>query len=247
MLQNRLLRFVYKLLAVLLLSYALVYGLLTTVPRLQQLGQTSRNLFYHLPMWFTMYLVMGVSVYYAIRHLRRFRPQDDLKSREAAKVGVAFGLCGLFTGIVWSRVTWGALYPDSDPYAWWSWDPKQTMSLAALLIYGAYFILRNSLDDPHKRARIAAVYNVFACASLIPLTLIIPRIIGGQHPGAGGGGPLFDSKDMSDDYRWILYPAILGFMLLALWIFELRARTAVLAHHLETLEDDADAVDNPAQ
>jgi hypothetical protein len=52
---------------------------------------------------------------------------------------------------------------------------------------------------------------------------------------------------MSDDYRWILYPAILGFMLLALWIFELRARTAVLAHHLETLEDDADAVDNPAQ
>lgn len=232
MVENRYLRWLYKGLAIGLLSYAFTVGLLRTLPRVGELGQTSRNLFYHVPMWFTMYLVMFVSLFYTLRYLRTLRVEDDIKARVAAQIGILFGLVGLFTGIVWSRVTWGALYPDSEPLAWWSWDPKQTFALAAILMYVAYFLLRSSVDDPQKRARVAAVYNVFAGASLIPLTLIIPRMLGGQHPGAGGGGPLFDSKDMSDEYRLVFYPAIIGFMMLSLWLLELRARTEILREQL---------------
>jgi heme exporter protein C len=183
-----------------------------------------------------MYLVMFVSLYYTLRYLHSQHAHHDLKAKVAAQIGVLFGLMGLATGIVWSRVTWGALYPNSEPLAWWSWDPKQTFALAAVLMYLAYFLLRGSIEDKAKRARIAAVYNVFAGVSLIPLTLIIPRMMGGQHPGAGGGGPLFSQDDISNEFRAVFYPAVLGFMCLGLWLLELRARTEILQHEYEETE-----------
>lgn len=225
---NRNLQYLYKGLAVALLTYAILAGLLMVLPRVGTLGQTSRNLFYHVPMWFTMYLMMFISAGSSIAQLKKNSLKYDAWARETAAVGVLFGVLGLITGSIWSRVTWGALYPATDPNAWWSWDPKQTFALAAVLVYLAYFLLRGAIEDERKRARIAAVYNVFAGAALVPLTLIIPRAIGGLHPGSEDAGPLFDSKNMSDDYRIVFYPAILGFMLLACWMAELRVRFALL-------------------
>lgn len=222
------LRWTYRIGTVVLLTYALAYGLLASLPRLVNLGQTSRNLFYHVPMWFSMYLLMAVSLAASLMYLRKARLDYDRVAREAAAVGVFFGLMGLATGIIWSRVTWGALMPDSSFAAWWSWDPKQTFALAAVLVYAAYFLLRSSVDDETKRARLAAVYNLFAAASLVPLTLIIPRALGGLHPGGADGSPVFDAKDVSNEYRLIFYPAILGFMSLGLWMTELRYRAARL-------------------
>ena len=222
-------RLFYKSLAVLLLGYALVAGLLIGVPDIGgNLRHTSRNLFYHVPMWFTMYAMMGVSLWQSVHVLRAGRADTaaldaDRIAAEAARLGIFFGCLGLVTGMTWARVTWGELLRDTDPTAYWSWDPKQTGALVAVLAYLAYFLLRGSVDGAGQRARLAAVYNVFAAAALVPLTLIIPRQLESLHPGAEGS-PVFNSADIAPTYRLVFYPAILGFICLALWLLELRVR-----------------------
>lgn len=217
----------YKALAVLLLGYVCVAGLLLTLPKVGALGQSSRSVFFHLPMWFAMYVMMLVSLVYSVLYLRKGRFELDIRARESAAVGIAFGVFGLLTGMVWSRVSWGEALPDTDPAAWWMWDPKQTLALASVLIYVAYLVLRSSVEEPTRRARIAGVYNVIACACLFPLTYIIPRQLQSLHPGTQGSDTTF-----APDYRLVLYPAFAGFILLAFWVWELRCRRAALAHRL---------------
>lgn len=211
-------------LAVALVSYAIIAGLLLKVPQLGTLSQSARNLYYHVPMWFTMYTMMAISVFYSIQYLRNFAMENDLIASSAAWIGTLFGVLGLLTGSVWSRVTWGEALPDSDFSAWWAWDPKQTMALIAVFSYFAYFILRSSFDYPEQKAKLSAIYNIFAAASLIPLTLIIPRMLGGLHPGGSDGSPVFNQKDISNDFRIVFYPAIVGFISLGLWLLNLRIR-----------------------
>jgi heme exporter protein C len=230
MTENPLLRALYKWLALIVLTYVVVAGLTFTLPDIGgNIRQSSRNLFFHVPMWFTMYLMMALSLYWAVRCLRSGNAGEDydLKSSEAARMGIIFGVLGLLTGSVWSRMTWSELLADGDPAAWWPWfDPKPTAAAVAVLVYLAYFVLRGSVDERSQRMRLAAVYNIFAAASLVPLTLIVPRMLGGLHPGGDEGSPAFNTKDISNHYRLIFYPAVIGFMLLALWILELRVRLA---------------------
>jgi heme exporter protein C len=226
----------YKILAIGLIGYALLAGLLKSLPDMGgNMAHTSRNVFYHVPMWFTMYLLMSISVFYSIRYLLRGKDRFDIIARESARTGMVFGLLGLSTGIIWSRVTWRELIPSDSFAAWWSWDPKQTMVVVALMIYAAYFILRSGIEEPSSRARIGAVYNIFAAASLIPLTLILPRMLGGLHPGGDDGNPLENIR-LSNEFRVVFYPAVLGFMLLSVWILELNVRFTLYQQKFDDAE-----------
>lgn len=229
--------------AAVLILYALAYGLTAAIPELPTLGQSARNVFYHVPMWFTEVVLMSVSVYHSIRYLRQSDPElqqsgspmtADIKAREAARIGVIFNGLGLLTGIVWGRVSWGQNLPDSDPSAWWVWDPIQTCALIAMLIYLGYFLLRSSFSEAGQRARMAAVFNIFAFVALIPLFFVIPRMMEGLHPTAGGQQTgLFDTSNITNIYRLILYPSALGFILLALWLWKIRVRVEMLQFRLE--------------
>jgi len=223
----RIFRISYKVAAVLLLAYALLRGLTANLPRVADLGHTSRNLFYHVPMWFSMYLMMVLSLVFSIKALRSRSANDDLWAQQFARIGVFFGVCGLLTGIVWSRVTWGFSLPANNMSAWWPWDPKQSMALVSILIYLAYFVLRSAVEDEQARMRLAAVYNIFAAASIAPLTYIVPRTLQSLHPGGQSAAPLFDGA-IAAEYRLIFYPAVVGFMCLGLWLVELRVRTGRL-------------------
>lgn len=226
----------YKILGVVLIGYALIAGLLKSLPDMGgNMAQTSRNVFYHVPMWFTMYLLMGISVVYSILFLLKGKDRFDVVARESARTGMVFGLFGLSTGIIWSRVTWRELIPSDSFAAWWSWDPKQTMVVVALMIYAAYFILRAGIEESSSRGRISAVYNIFAAASLIPLTLILPRMLGGLHPGGDDGNPLENIR-LSNEFRVVFYPSVLGFMLLSIWILELRVRFTLYQQKFDDVE-----------
>ncbi len=237
------LRIGYKVVAVALLLYVLVYGLLARLPELPGLQESSRNLFYHVPMWFAVIVLMTISVVHSVKFLRLADPDRldapqnlldiDLKAREAARAGILFSILGLITGTIWGRVAWKASYEWSDPAAWWTSDPIIICASISLLIYLAYFLLRSSFSDEEQRARMAAVYNIFAFATLIPLYFIIPKILPGLHPtsadsDAGGGSFIFMREGIDNAYRMLLYPGILGFSLLGVWIYELRMRWAIL-------------------
>ncbi|HNL39677.1 MAG TPA: cytochrome c biogenesis protein CcsA [Saprospiraceae bacterium] len=176
--------------------------------------ESIRNTYYHVPMWFVLMFLFMASVWNSIRYLGKQDPDYDRKAAGYAEAGLLFGFLGLFTGMVWANYAWG------KP---WSNDIKQLMTAVALLIYLAYFILRRSFDEPEKGARLAAVYNIFAFASLVPLLYIVPRMFASLHPGATGS-PAFGSQDLDNTMRAVFYPAILGWTLLGFWIANLRIR-----------------------
>jgi heme exporter protein C len=204
----------WKILTILLILFTIVGGFLFDVPQLAILEESIRNLYFHVPMWFGMLILFLVSVVYSFRYLSTNNLADDVVSVELVNVGLLFGFLGLFTGMVWAEFTWGS---------WWSNDPKQVNSAIALLIYLAYTVLRSSIVEPRLKAKVAAVFNVFAFASLIPLLFILPRMTDSLHPGSGGN-PGFNAYDLDSRMRIIFYPAIIGWTLLGLWLATLKIR-----------------------
>jgi heme exporter protein C len=205
----------WKIVCVLLLVYTVIAGFLGSVPALPILDETIRNLYFHVAMWMAMMILFIVSVIYSIKYLRTNNHIFDIYALEYAKGGILFGCLGLVTGSVWARYTWGAF---------WNNDPKQLGAVIALLIYFAYLVLRNSMTDMDKRARIGAVYNIFAFAMLFPTIWIIPRMVESLHPG-GMGNPAFNTNDIDSRMRVVFWPgAVPGWTLLGVWIVTLRIR-----------------------
>lgn len=176
--------------------------------------ETIRNTYFHVSLWMAMMLLLMVAVFYSVRVLKSNNLLDDAKSNGYTEVGFLFGILGLLTGMVWAKYTWGRP---------WSWDIKQITTAIALLIYAAYFLLRTALDDPYKKARISAIFNIFAFIALIPLLYILPRMSESLHPG-NGGNPAMGGEDLDNTMRMIFYPAIIGWALVGAWIAQLRYR-----------------------
>jgi heme exporter protein C len=206
-------------------------------PFVNNLEESARNLYYHVPMWFGMMILLFASFWHCVLYLGRLKDENfdilgliklrpkgftpkrslheiDKISESLAVIGTLFGILGLVTGAIWARYTWGA---------YWSWDVKQNMSAIVVMIYLSYFVLRSSFDDDAQGARISAVFNIFAFAALIPLLYIIPRMAQSLHPGMGGN-PAFKSYDLDSMMRWVFYPSIIAWTLLGVWLAELYFR-----------------------
>jgi heme exporter protein C len=211
----------WKVLCVLLLGYTIVAGFLFPVPALDIINETIRNLYFHVPMWFTMIVLFLVSFIYAIRYLRSGDLRHDIYSAEYTKVGIFFSILGMLTGMEWANFTWG------EP---WSNDPKQLGTAISMLIYFAYLVLRGGMKDEEKRAKISAVYNVFAFALMIPLLWILPRMVDSLHPGSGGN-PGFNTYDLDRDMRMVFYPAVIGWILFGVWLSTLRIRASLIEYN----------------
>jgi heme exporter protein C len=211
----------WKILSIILLLYTFIAGFTTKVPEIGNLYQSIRNFFFHVPMWFGQLTLVTVSLIYSIMFLRNPRAKYDIYGAEFARTGIVFGSLGLITGSIWANYTWGAP---------WNNDPKQIGAAIALLIYLAYFVLRNSMTDIDKRGRVAAVYNIFAYCIYVPMIMILPRLVESLHPGGKGveGNPGLSGKDLDPRLRIIFWPAVLGWTLLGVWISTLKVRTIML-------------------
>lgn len=218
----------WKIVSVILLGYSIIGGLLFEVPRLNIVNETIRALYFHVPMWFGMVVMFLISTTYAVKYLRKPSTENDIWSVEFANTGLALGLLGIFTGMIWANYTWGSP---------WHGDPKQNGAAISLLVYLAYFVLRGSVENHEQRARLSAVYNIFAFASMIPLIFIIPRMTSSMHPGSGGN-PGFNMYDLDSNMRLVFYPAVIGWILLGGWIATLRIRTKLIEEKLFELEDE---------
>lgn len=207
------------------MTVVLVVAFLVNIPRISILEHTARNLYFHVPMWFTMMSAVGVSAWHSLAVIRTGRIISDIRALQAARVGAWFGALGLITGILWSRYTW---YVGTD--VWWNFDPRQTMAALQLLIYGAYFILRSALDDPEKRARLSAVYNLLAFTTVPFLLYVLPRQMASLHPGADGN-PAF-SEVTAPVMRLVFYPAVLGFIGIFWILYTQRVRISWIKYRL---------------
>jgi len=217
-----------KIIAIALLLYVHIGGLLLDVPRLNILNETIRALYFHVPMWFGMVLLFLISFVYSILYLNKPSFDLDVKSVEFANVGLIFGILGMITGMLWANYTWGTP---------WHGDPKQNGAAVALLVYLAYFILRGSVQNEEQKARLSAVYNIFAFAAMIPLIFIIPRMTSSMHPGSGGN-PGFNMYDLDSKMRLVFYPAVIGWFLVGVWIVLLRVKIRILEEKILNFEHE---------
>jgi len=205
----------------------------STVPRAQRTGfafpnrsllhESIRNLNFHVPMWFTMMMLQTVSLVFSIRVLRSGAELHDRGAAAAVKVSLLFAAMGLITGSIWARATWGG---------WWTSDAKLNGAAVTTLIYLAYLVLRGSVTDHAKRARLSAIYNVFAYVLMLLFIMALPRMTASLHPGSGGN-PAFSQYDLDDSLRPVFYAAVLGWMGIGAWLLNLRYRLARIEIHQE--------------
>jgi heme exporter protein C len=212
----------WKIITAMILSYVIVGGLLTPVPNLPLLNESARNLFFHVPMWQSMQVCFFLSAIFAIVYLKTENNKYDLISTSFVETGFYFGLMGLSTGMLWASGTWGKAFPN---------DPKIWGATLTLLAYAAYLILRLSITNQKQVARISAVYNIFALALIVPALYIIPARMDGLHPGSAEDETLSALRGQSNVFAHIFYPAMLGWVMLSLWLFDIRYRLKKLKKH----------------
>ncbi|CAM4392081.1 heme exporter protein C [Pedobacter westerhofensis] len=208
----------WKILGSVLVMYSTIAGFLASVPPLPILHQSIRNLYFHVPMWFAMIILFTISVVHSIKYLSSSSQSDDNKAVQSVNAGIIFGMLGLVTGAIWARFTWGQA---------WSFDVKQNFAAIAMLLYFAYLILRNAIDEEQKRAKISAIYNIFAFPMMVVLLFVLPRLSDSLHPG-NGGNPGFNAYDLDSHMRMVFYPACLGWILIGCWIYSILFRVSSL-------------------
>lgn len=188
------------------------------------LHETIRNLYFHVTMWFSMFILFIVSMINAILFLRTGNLLYDYRSEMYVRTSLLFGFIGIFTGMIWANFTWGAP---------WVNDPQLNGAAITILSYLAYLILRSSVNDVQKKARLAAVYNIFAFTLMFVLIGIMPRINDSLHPGKGGN-PGFGSYDLAPAMRPVFYMSILAWTLVGVWIAQIQIQIKTISQKIKS-------------
>ncbi|HEY0514412.1 MAG TPA: cytochrome c biogenesis protein CcsA [Thermoanaerobaculia bacterium] len=178
------------------------------------IGQSSRILFFHVPMAWVSFVGFIAAAVWSARYLFGGRdPRHDRAAAVAIELGLLFGVLATITGALWARIMWGA---------YWNWDPRQTSILISLLFYGAYLALRSGIDDQDTRGRLSAAYALLGMAVTPFLFWIVPRITYSLHPD-----PVVNTQgkvNMESRMQIVLYASVAGFTALFFWIHNLQCR-----------------------
>lgn len=191
-------------------------------PLVPVLGETTRVFYFHFPAALVTCLALGWSMVHSVLYLRRRDLAHDDHAAAAAELGLLFCIAATVSGSMWAKAMWGA---------YWNWDPRETSIFFLLLIYGAYLALRASIEDPARRARLAAIYSSIAFVAVPFLVFVVPRIYFSLHPD-----PLINARGKPDmDWRIMVCAAAMfaGFTALFFWMLGLRVRVGRLARRFE--------------
>ena len=183
----------------------------------------SQKIFYfHMPVAIVSFVALAFAAYYGIRYLATRQARFDTCSRAAMEVALLFVVFTMITGDLWTRFEWGV---------WWTWDPRLTTYLILMLIAIAYFVLRNAVDDPERRAAYAGVVSIIALVD-VPICFMITRLIPSSvHPVVAREG------GMAPDMALTVMVCMVGMMLVAFALYRLRFRQARLAERLQALKE----------
>ncbi|MBI3243584.1 MAG: cytochrome c biogenesis protein CcsA [Chloroflexi bacterium] len=198
-------------------------------PQEATMGEVQRIFYFHVPSAWVGGLAFFVTLLAGIAYLRTGDDKWDRVGYSSVEIGVTFALMTLFSGMLWGRPAWNT---------WWTWDPRLTTFTILLLVYFAYLMLRQGIEDPGRRARFAAVYGIVGFVS-VPITYfaiqlarsIHPVLFGPNNPDAqGSGGPL--TPAMLQTFFFSLF----SFTVLYFTLLWHRLRLANFAERVEQLK-----------
>jgi heme exporter protein C len=220
----------WKIFLFLLLAFVSVAGIAFPIvknphtwyefPFIQGLEENAKIIFFHVPTAWLTVIAFLVSTIYSFKYLRKKNLDDDVKAYSSAQLGMVFCILATVTGAVWAKFAWGSF---------WSWDPRQTSIFALLLIYGALFALRSSIESEEKRATLSSVYSLIAFVTVPFFIFIMPRIMKGLHPGSAddtNAGPVVNFK-MNSSMLLIFFLSLIGFTILYFWMWRLSYKSII--------------------
>ncbi len=147
----------------------------------------------------------------------------------SVEISLVFFLITILLGSIWARPAWGT---------WWTWEPRLTTAAILEMIYLAYLLLRQGIEDPERRARFGAVYTIFGGIS-VPITFLAIRVLRTIHPVVVAGVGSAESKGtfaMTDPMLFTMLFAIFAFSIIFINIFWHRMRLADLEEKVEELK-----------
>lgn len=219
---------IWKIFLLLLLTFVSIAGIAFPIvenpsrwyefPFIPGLEENAKIIFFHVPTAWLTVIAFLMSTIFSFKYLRKKNLDDDIKSYAAAQLGMIFCILATVTGAVWAKFAWGT---------YWNWDPRQTSIFALLLIYGAWFALRSSIESEEKRATLSAVYSIIAFVTVPFFIFIMPRIMKGLHPGSADdttSGPVVNFR-MNSNMLLIFFLSLAGFTILYFWMWKIGYRT----------------------
>jgi heme exporter protein C len=191
-------------------------------------GAIYRIIFFHVPVAWSAFAGFLTAAIASILFLIRKDLWYDALAVSVTEVGLAFGAANLITGMIWGRVIWGV---------WWTWDPRLTSMLVCWLLYGGYLMLRSAVEEPSQRARVSAVFSIFAFSD-VPIVWFSIKWWRTQHPQpvVWAGGSMDHSMWYMLFGNWV--PLLLLFIVLA----SLRMRQEQAQREVDALRRHAHAL-----
>lgn len=191
------------------------------------MGNVQRVFYYHVATaWVGMLGFMAAGVA-GIAYLRSSDRKWDIVSLAAVEISLVFFFVAIILGSIWARPVWNT---------WWTWDPRLTTATVVELVYAAYLLLRQGIEDPDRRARFGAVYTIVGFIS-VPLTFLSIRLYRTIHPVViGGGNPEAEGGfSMTAPMRLTFFFSLITFSVIFASLLWHRIRLGKLAEKVEQL------------
>jgi len=210
-----------------LLMAATIYMVFFYAPMERVMGQVQRLFYFHVASAWVSMAVLILAAVLGILYLIRPQHKWDIWAVACIELGLVYAFICVTTGSIWARPAWNT---------WWTWDPRVVTFTILILVYLAYMLLRQGIEDPQRRARFGAIYAILASVT-VPLTYFSIRIWRTLHPvviGSGDAGAQ-GTFDMTRPMLHTLLFSLLAFSVFGATLLWHRVRLGWLADKVEQL------------
>jgi heme exporter protein C len=204
-----------------------LYMAFIVAPREQTMGDLQRIFYFHVPAAIAGLTAFAVNFVASLMYVIRKNRWWDNLAISAAEIGVMFLIMVLVTGPIWAKYAW---------FVWWTWSPRLTLSLILCLLYIAYVLIRNYIEDPDRKAMISAVFGIVAFVD-VPLVWFSIRWWRDLHPS-----PMLETGGLSPAMRPAFLICWAAFQVLLIYLLRRRFFLQSLHDELEYIERQADTI-----
>jgi heme exporter protein C len=189
------------------------------------MGHVQRVFYFHVATGWVGMIGFLLAVFSGIMYLIKTDLRWDIIGLAGIEVGLVFSFINIVTGAIWARPIWNT---------WWTWDPRLVTATIMELVYLAYLMLRQGIDEPERRARFGAIYAILGFVS-VPLSFLSIRIWRTIHPVVvGSGDPGAEGTfDMTTDMQTAFFFSLFTFTVFGITLLWHRIRIGQLQDQVE--------------
>ena len=194
---------------------------LFVVPADAAQGDVQRIMYVHVPIAWLAYLAFLVTLIAGALYLRHRELRHDRIAVASAEIGLLLTGLTIVVGAIWGKATWGK---------WWDWDPRLTTTAILFVVYAGYLLLRQSIGDRHRRARLAAIFGIVAFLNvpIVHFSVLWWRGLHQPPTVIRPGDPTIDHLLLAE-----LLASVVSFTIVYVWLLRQRV-------HLEEARDAAE-------